>query len=282
MGHASGVLRRDTVSAVPSRRSVARVAGSDAVASLRRVLAEKAADVIRRDPDFAADAIEVGLLDRRWLEAPGQHPISSASGREVLQRFVERAVERRPSALGALGLSALQLLAYEGDVDGTGVTQCVTVVFTDLEGFTAFTSENGDEAAIALLTAHHRSVGPLVRSRGGRIVKRLGDGLMLTFPEPEAAATAALELLGTAPEPLRLRAGMHLGDAVVTHDDVVGHVVNVAARVTEEAEGGCVLATGAIRAAAEEAPGVVFGPPRFVELRGVPEPVAVCEVRAAG
>lgn len=264
------------------RRAVARAAGSEAMATLRRALAEKAADVIRRDPELAADAIEVGLVDRRWLEAPGEHPLTTAKGRDVLQRFVERAVERRPSALGTLGLSALQVLSFEGQVDGSGVTQCVAVVFTDLEGFTAFTSEHGDEAAIALLTRHQRAVGRVVRSRGGRVVKRLGDGLMLSFPEPEAATLAALELLGTAPEPLRLRAGVHLGDAMVTHDDVVGHVVNVAARVTELAGGGCVLATADVRDAVAGLPGAAFGDVRVVELRGVPEPVAVCEVAPAG
>ena len=270
--------RLGRVPGVKPSRAVARVTGIESVAALRRVLAEKAAEVIRRDPDLAADAIEVGLVDRKWLEEPGQHPLSTTTGREVLHRFVERSVERRPSTLGALGLSALQLLSSEAAVDGPGVTQAVTVAFTDLEGFTRYTSERGDDAAIALLTAHQRAVGPVVRSRGGRVVKRLGDGLMLSFPAPEAAVLAAVELLGTAPEPLRLRAGVHVGDAVVTHDDVVGHVVNVAARVTEQAEGGMVLVTCDVRDAVGDLPGVRFGTPKDWELRGVPDPVVVCEV----
>lgn len=259
-------------------RAVARVTGIESMAALRRVLAEKAAEVIRRDPDLAADAIEVGLVDRKWLDEPGQHPLSTATGREVLQRFVERSVERRPSTLGALGLSALQLLSSDAAVDGPGVTQRVTVAFTDLEGFTSYTSTHGDDAAIALLTTHQRAVGPIVRSRGGRVVKRLGDGLMLSFPEPEAAVLAALELLGTAPAPLRLRAGVHVGDAVVTHDDVVGHIVNVAARVTEQAGGGMVLVTCEVEEAVGDLPGVRFGKPRRSRLRGVPDRVPVCEV----
>src|SRR4051794_41837011 len=92
-------------------------------------------------------------------------------------------------------------------------------------------------------------MGPIVRSRGGRIVKRLGDGLMLTFPAPEAAVLAALELVSAIDEPLRLRAGLHLGEAVVSHDDVMGHGVNVAARITEGAEGGVGLASVDLREA---------------------------------
>ena len=71
---------------------------------------------------------------------------------------------------------------------------------------------------------------------------------MLTFPAPEAAVLAALELVELIDEPLRLRAGLHLGDAVVTRDDVLGHVVNVAARITEAAKGSEVLASVDVRA----------------------------------
>jgi adenylate cyclase len=149
------------------------------------------------------------------------------------------------------------------------------VAFTDLEGFTAWTAEHGDDAAIKLLAEHHRIVGPVVRSRGGRVVKHLGDGLLLTFPEPEAAVLACLELCAGEPDPLRLRAGIHVGDVVVTRDDVVGHVVNVAARVSECAGGGQVLVTADVRDAVGELRGVRFGRAKRRRLKGVDGTVAV-------
>ena len=60
------------------------------------------------------------------------------------------------------------------------------------------------------------------------MVKRLGDGLLLTFPTAESAVLACLELVDADPTPLRLRAGAHTGEVVVLRDDVLGHVVNVA------------------------------------------------------
>ena len=119
-------------------------------------------------------------------------------------------------------------------------------MFTDLEGFTRFTADQGDEPRSRCSTTS-KLVGPIVRSRGGRIVKRLGDGLMLLFPAGGAGGARLPRAQDTAPDPLRLRAGVHLGEAVVTRDDVVGHVVNVAARVTECAKGGQVLATADVR-----------------------------------
>jgi len=270
-----------TVATVATRDD-ARSTGASAVASLRRSFEAKVADLIRRDPAVAANAVEVGLVDRQWLEEPGDRPVRSASTVEMLQRVMERSVEQRPSALSSLGLTALQLLSMDrADAGGEGLPVSLTVVFTDLEGFTRYTAELGDDAAITLLHDHHRTVGPVVRSRGGRVVKRLGDGLMISFPAPEAAVLAACELVGTAPQPLRLRAGVHMGDAVVTHDDLLGHVVNVAARVTEEAKGGQVVVTDEVREATGELPGIRYGRRRRAKLKGVPEVVTISRLQPA-
>jgi adenylate cyclase len=122
-----------------------------------------------------------------------------------------------------------------------------------------------------------------VRRSGGRIVKRLGDGLLCTFVNPSGGLLAAVELLGTAPEPLKLRAGVHVGEAIVSSDDVIGHVVNVAARVAESAAGGRAIATQDAIEAAGPTPGVVIvGKPRSRKLKGITERVVVVEIGPGG
>jgi adenylate cyclase len=262
----------------------ARAKGESAVEAVRVGLAERAADLLRRDPDLTGTAVEVGLVDRAWLEEPGHHPLRTAAALDVVQRFLERSVERRPSALGSIGLNALQLLAYEHPLDGKReqAASPVSIVFTDLEGFTRFTANRGDDAALALLAEHHRVIGPLVRSRGGKVVKRLGDGLMLSFPSPEASVLAALELDEARPPELRLRAGVHTGEAVVTQDDLIGHDVNLAARVAASAKGGQVLATAAVRELVGDLRGVTFGRARRRSFKGVDHAVSVCPVQRDG
>ena len=148
------------------------------------------------------------------------------------------------------------------------------MIFTDLEDFTTFTEAAGDDAASRLLVRHHRESAAIVRCRGGRVLKRLGDGLMLTFPEPEAAVLACLELGDAAP--LRLRAGIHGGTVVLTgDDDVVGHVVNLAARVTESAAGGELVVTDHVRTAVGDLRGVAFDGPYRRRFKGIEEPVPV-------
>ena len=109
------------------------------------------------------------------------------------------------------------------------------VMFTDIVGFTEYTALEGDERALALLSVQEEIVAKTLPD-GARLVKELGDGLLLWFPEVCAAVMAALELLGRFEDvsqqgdvPLWVRMGMHWGTASRRRDDIVGHDVNVAA-----------------------------------------------------
>ena len=255
----------------------ARAVGAGTVDTLRRLLARKAAELIRSDPEEAATALELGLVDHRWLEDPGNQPISTSTPTEILEHFLARSVERKPSLLSTMGLSAVQLLGARRS-HRTGETKVVTVAFTDLEGFTSFTDTHGDSAAVALINEHHQAAGTIVRGWRGRVVKHLGDGLLCTFPDPNGGIRAALELLETSPSPLRLRAGLHVGEAVVSRDDVVGQVVNIAARVAGTAKGNQVVVTAETAEAAGPIPGAEFRKLHKRRLKGVSERVELCEV----
>ena len=262
-------------------------AGRQALAALRRRVTERLVDALdQRDPDLLNALDEVGVVRRGWVDDPTSGPMSAPPA-DVVERLLERKVDRKPSLVASLGLSAIQLLTSSesgGIGEGeTTTTARVAVMFTDLEGFTRFTARQGDEAAGELLSIHHRAVVPVIRRRGGRIVKRLGDGLLLTFPEPEAAVLGGLELVESEPGPLRLRAGIHLGDVIVLKDDVIGHTVNVAARVTELARGGQVMVTEDVRDVVDGEMGdLAFTRLRRKHLKGLDEPVGVCRVAVRG
>jgi adenylate cyclase len=265
------------------RRTVglARDTGAEAVGALRRLLARRTAELIRSDPDAAQAALEVGLVDARWLEDPTGHPNVTSPPGEVLERFLQRAVDTRPSRLGTLGLGTVQLLTSLLTSRDGAAQEAAAVVFTDLEGFTAYTDKHGDRAALEILTDHQREAGAAVRRNGGRIVKHIGDGLMCTFPDANAAVRGALDLVRAGAGPLRVRAGGHVGDAVMIKDDLIGHAVNVAARVTETADGGQVLVTADMVVAAGPIPGAAYGPGRSRRLKGISDRVTIHEVRSA-
>jgi len=263
-----------------------KAAGRAAVHSFRRGVAQKIVESLRKnDPDVLDGLMDAGVVSRDFVENPDAGaPVRSAPPLEIVERLLERSIERKPSLIAGLGLSTIQLLSNTDDEEEgvAGSTSRLTIAFTDLEGFTRFTERQGDEKASQLLAEHHRTIGPIVRSRGGRVVKRIGDGLLLTFSEPVAGVLACLELVATPPAPLRLRAGLHVGDVVVTRDDVVGHVVNVAARVTESAKGGQVIVTGDVYAeAAADLPRVAFTKPRRKSFKGLAESIPVSKVSYA-
>ena len=257
---------------------------SRALNAMRKTMARRIASVLTRDPELVAQMTETGLIRREWVDNPGDGPmLTDATPLEVLERTLSGIVERRPSLLASMGLSAIEVLSASGDDVENGARH-LAVCFTDLQGFTSYTADNGDVAGSKLLTEHYQSAGPVVRSRGGRIVKRLGDGLMMTFPEPTAAVMAAVELVETPPEPLRVRAGINMGEVLMDRADVVGHVVNVAARVAEAAGPGEVLISRDLRDALpdEELPQLAIGRSRRRRLRGVSERIEVFPVRRNG
>src|SRR3990172_5876361 len=156
------------------------------------------------------------------------------------------------------------------------------IVFTDIAGFTEFTAERGDEAALTLLALQERLVREEMDDLG-RVVKELCDGLMLWFDAPCRAVAVALALQerfdheATAEElPLWVRMGVHYGQPAQRGDDLVGHDVNVASRIVELAAPGEVLASeAAVRRIGDGPPGGFFEEVGPVVMRGIPAPIAL-------
>jgi|SoiMethySBSTD1v2_1073268.scaffolds.fasta_scaffold136523_4 adenylate cyclase len=154
-----------------------------------------------------------------------------------------------------------------------------TIVFTDLVGFTEFTATRGDAEALQLLAAQDR----LVRAElpdAARVVKELGDGLFLWFPHPAAALRCWFTLHRRFDEessatglPLWIRVGMHHGRALRRGADLVGHDVNVAARIVDVAAPGEVLVSDSIRAGVDPGADVCFEELGPVVMKGIPDPI---------
>jgi adenylate cyclase len=243
--------------------------------NIKQLVATRIAEKYAEDPEKFSRLVEVGLVDEAALRSlPNDLDFASA-----VKQFRERLaviVAEEPSVLGRLEVRPLDVLIETGAEEAASPGTHLSVVFSDLEGFTAFTSSKGDLEASAMLRDHYEAVDAIVRGRGGSVVKTIGDGHMLSFGASEAAVLAAVELSEVAAGPLRVRVGGHNGNVVRTPDDILGHVVNVAARVTDVAMGGQTLVTRALRDAAGTVRGVEFDPLAAVELRGIEDPFELC------
>jgi len=129
-----------------------------------------------------------------------------------------------------------------------------TFGFVDLAGFTALTEAQGDEDA-ADVASRFVQLARSVLGPSDRLVKTMGDGLLVTSAHPTTAITFVEELMTLAmgePGFPTLRVGLHHGEAVERDGDVFGAAVNLAARVAAEAHAGEVLGTAPIAEAARD------------------------------
>ncbi len=120
-----------------------------------------------------------------------------------------------------------------------------TIVALDVAGYSARTE--ADEARTTAEVAALRKVIEAIAARhGGRVFNTAGDGFMLEFGSSLSAVEAAFELAETCSPPVRV--GVHLGDvAVQPNGDLLGHGVNVAARLMAHSQPGAALVSGAVR-----------------------------------
>jgi class 3 adenylate cyclase len=183
--------------------------------------------------------------------------------RSTFERYVAPAVVER-------------LLADPAQVALGGRLQEVTVLFSDLEGFTPLSEQTAPEQLLAVLNAYHTMQVGVIRAWGGTVDKFVGDGLIALYNTPLAQPNHALLAVQTAlairaglarfhadfaPEHrLRINFGVHTGMAVVgnvgapdlMNFTAVGDTVNVAARLQDKSRGGRILISGATQAQLSE------------------------------
>ena len=200
----------------------------------------------------------IAMVRRARRVLPGDpefgDPLSTAGegGPRAAARAAGRLLGERGGASREVGLGALQVWqAMTEAVSRRPANPEVTLVFTDLVGFSTWSLQAGDDATLKLLRRVARAVEPPLLDAGGHIVKRMGDGIMAVFADPLVAVTAVLaarkalksvDVDGYKP---RMRVGIHTGRPQRLASDWLGVDVNVAARVMERATRGGVMVSGA-------------------------------------
>ena len=177
---------------------------------------------------------------------------TGSGGFEVAARAADRLFGPGDAASRELRLGTLQVWhAVRERVTRRPAHAEVTLVFTDLVGFSEWALRAGDDAMLRLLRWVAQVVEPPMIEAGGQVVKRMGDGIMAVFPDPVTAITAVrnarealktVEVQGYTPT---MRVGIHTGRPQRIGSDWLGVDVNIAARVMECADKDGVLISGA-------------------------------------
>lgn len=156
-----------------------------------------------------------------------------------------------------------------------------TVVFTDIVGSTEYTRRVGDELGRTVIRELETQVASLATDHGGRVVKDLGDGSLVSFGSNSSAITFALDLQDACGDgPLQLRVGMAAGEPIQEDGDIHGTVVAHASRIADLGEAGEVIVSDSVRQLAA-GKGFTFEPSGDVTLKGFDEPERVWKVTQA-
>lgn len=168
-----------------------------------------------------------------------------AEAEDVARRVVKSSLDRVISAVELRRPDFSAATAADGQV---------TIVFSDMEGFSAMTERLGDEAAHEVIKAHNQIVRRAVRKHRGQEVELQGDGFLLAFPEPAQALRCAAEIQQQcaahssqqAVTPIRVRIGVHCGTPIQEGDRFFGITVIMAARIAAQARGGETLVSQSV------------------------------------
>jgi class 3 adenylate cyclase len=158
--------------------------------------------------------------------------------------------------------------------DGT-----VTLLFSDMEGFTSMTERLGDLKAREVIRAHNQVVREQLAAHGGYEVELQGDGFLLAFGSARQALLCAVAIqrafaargAGDS-EPIRVRIGVHTGEALRDADKFFGKTVILAARIAAEAQGAEILASSLVRDLTVSTGDLRFGSERETALKGISAP----------
>ena len=156
------------------------------------------------------------------------------------------------------------------------------IAFTDIVDFTEYTALRGDDEAVGLLAVQERLVHASLPA-GARLVKEMGDGLLLWFAGAADAVNTCLDLQAAFEEessradlPLWVRMGLHWGTPTERRGDLIGHDVNLASRIADIAGPGELVLSEAAKVVAEpHCRNVAFEELGPVVLKGIPAPVAL-------
>ncbi len=172
-------------------------------------------------------------------------------------------------------------------LDERAETRIDTFLFTDVVGSTALLDRLGDHVAHAFRRRHFALLRTAIGAHDGTEVKSLGDGLMVAFTDARSAVACAVAMqraVAVCGDPMTLRIGIDVGEAVREEDDFFGRPVIVARRLCDVAQGGQIVVSETVRKLAGSPSAHALEPLGALALKGLNDPVSATALRpvAAG
>ncbi|HET9728520.1 MAG TPA: adenylate/guanylate cyclase domain-containing protein [Acidimicrobiia bacterium] len=265
--------------------------GADAVAAELAYIDEIPAAHIEVDPN---DVVAYAYGDLGWVV--GRMHVRFESGQEFVLRQTQIYVIERghwrvahwhnsigvpnEDALGVTLTTSIQrteqaVREARPDVETAAAPDgTVTLMFSDIESSTVLLERLGDTEFLRLLGWHDAILRESAAEHRGFVVKSQGDGFMIAFPSAALALRCGLVIQQRLEQSydgihVRVRIGLHAGEALRQSDDFYGRTVVIAARIANLALGGEMLVSELVHELARGLGTFRFGEPRVAHLKGL-------------
>ncbi len=128
----------------------------------------------------------------------------------------------------------------------TTTRKLAAIMFTDIVGYTALMGSDEDKA-FEVLQKNREIHSEFIKQFHGTLIKEMGDGMLISFDLASDAVRCAIEIQKACKEQgIPLKIGIHEGEVVFEENDVLGDGVNIAARIQDNTDAGCIMISGAV------------------------------------
>jgi adenylate cyclase len=165
------------------------------------------------------------------------------------------------------------------------------ILAADMVGYSRLIGAD-EEGTIARQKIHRAElIDPVIATHGGRIVKTMGDGILVEFPSVVDAVKCAVAVQhgmsdreADVPEEQRIqyRVGINLGDIVIDGNDILGDGVNVAARLEGIADPGGICVSGSVHEQVQGKLDITFADMGAQQVKNIAKPVRAYQVKLSG
>jgi TolB-like protein/Flp pilus assembly protein TadD len=157
------------------------------------------------------------------------------------------------------------------------IRRLAAVLSADVAGYSRLMSEDDAGALAVLRRLRDQIFEPVISSHRGDVVKRMGDGWLVTFASVVDAVNCAVAVQEAlkAEEKIRLRMGLHIGDITHENEDIFGDGVNIATRLQELADPGTIVISDDVRRHVSGKVKAEFTSAGTRHLKNIVDPIAI-------
>ena len=243
------------------------------VAHTQCELARRCCEAQRGDGDFGRRAAELIALARRTADSLGLvrlqrklEPLEAESSRATAPKSLAGVAEpdavfagkweKRIDEAGTIDSVVASAISRARDLNAQPLfAGTFSILFSDIVESTSLYERLGDLRAQVIIRVHNEIFRQQIAAHRGVEVKAFGDGFMVAFPSARLAVLCAIATQRTfaaycqshPDEPLSIRMGLHVGEAISESADYFGKAVNLAARLAALAQGGQILVSSTFR-----------------------------------